>query len=164
MASYVFSSGISKFKQKSVGLSGLFSYKFRESWKQHHISILSCSTTAHLDFACYVRTPSTSTFGILPLVISSKPSDIKCRQMITHRSTPCQTYCWQGSSQGCFLEVSGCSSQFHNSLKSFLWRSLQVCNWEQMRRPMRASMVMSTLVEGKAWRAGKWNGEAGGMW
>lgn len=92
------------------------------------------------------------------------PLTQRCCQIITHRSTPCQTCCWQGSSQGCFLEVSDCSSRFHNSLKSFLRRNSQGCNWEQMRRPMHASMVMST-PGWKAWWAGGGKRNWGGcMW
>lgn len=73
--------------------------------------------------------------------------EAKCLWMITHTATPRQTSWWRASSLVCFLEVSGC-------LKSFPWRSLRGCNWEQMRRPLRASMVMSALVEGKAWQDG----------
>lgn len=50
---------------------------------------------------------------------------------------------------------------FHNSLKSFPRRSLRGCNWEQMRRPLRASVVMSALVEGEAWRDGVGGGREG---
>lgn len=89
----------------------------------------------------------------------------QCSQMITHSSTPCQIFCWPDLSQGCFLEVSDCSSQTNNSLKSHLWRSIKGCNWEQMRRPVHASMVMSTLVEGKSMAGGeKWKEEVGKDW
>lgn len=89
----------------------------------------------------------------------------QCSQMITHRSTPCQTCCWPDLSQGCFLQVSDCSFQTNNSLKSPLWRSIQGCNWEQMRKPVHASMMMSTLVEGKSTAGGgKWKEEVGQDW
>lgn len=123
------------------------------------LTLYSCSFS-HPDLACYVRISYISTFIILHLSISSKPYwclNLKCRKPITHRSTPCWDRC-RASSPVCFLEVSGCSSRFHNSLKYFLWRTFQGRNWEQMRRPLRASMVMSDLVQGKAWQDG------GGRW
>lgn len=104
----------------------------------------------------------------LPLIISSKPRWwLNLKQSVVgwshtdpHLARPVGG---RASSAVCFLEVSGCSSRFHNSLKSFPWRSLRGCNWEQMRRPLRASLVMSALVEGKAWRDRGGRGkEAGG--
>lgn len=69
---------------------------------------------------------------------------------------------WRASSPGMFsrglrLFLFG----FHNSLKSFPRRSLRGCNREQMRRPLRASVVMSALVEGEAWRDGVGGGREG---